>query len=74
MKLTANNTTDRTALDKIKAYIEDNDLSIPKIAKEAGMTYIQLYCLLNRTQTINLGDYVAICRAFNEPLEKFITA
>lgn len=69
---TANNTIDSKTKDRIKAYIEENNLSMPKIAEAANMTYIQLWSLLNRWKTINLGDYVALCRAFKEPLEKFI--
>ena len=64
--------TNEQILSRINSYIEANDLSIPKIAKEAGMDYFKLWSILNRNHPIKLTDYVAICRAFHEPLETFI--
>ena len=57
---------------KINEYIKANNLSIPKIAEEAGMDYFKLWAILNRKHQIRLTDYIAICRAFREPLETFI--
>lgn len=59
-------------IDRINNYIEANGLSVPKIAKEAGMDYVRLWAILNRNNKISLDDYVRICRACKEPLEKFI--
>ena len=61
-----------TVIEKIKTYIETNDLSLKKIAEAAGIGYYSLWSMLNRNQTIKLDDYVALCRAFKEPLDKFI--
>lgn len=59
-------------IQNIKNYIEANDLSEKKIAKEAGLDYNHLWKILNKNKTIRLDDYVALCRAFRESLEKFI--
>lgn len=61
-----------STIELINKYIEANGLSIPKIAKEAGMDYVRLWAILNRNNRISLDDYVKICRACKEPLEKFI--
>ena len=65
-------TITETIIDKINEYIEVNGLSVKKIAKEAGLDYNHLWKVLNRNKTIKLEDYVALCRAFREPMEKFI--
>lgn len=59
-------------LNRINDYIKANNLSLPKIAEAAGMDYFKLWALLNRKHQIKLTDYVALCRAFREPLETFI--
>lgn len=72
MKTPETTATNEQILTRIKDYIATNNLSLPKIAKEAGLDYFKLWALLNRSQTIKLTDYVALCRAFREPLETFI--
>lgn len=61
-----------TTNENIKNYIEENGLSLSKISKASGITYNSLWGILHRRQSIRLDDYVALCRAFKEPLEKFI--
>lgn len=61
-----------TVIERIKLYIETNNLSLKKIAEAAGIGYYSLWSMLNRNQTIKLDDYVALCRALKEPLDKFI--
>lgn len=63
---------DTDVIKNIRDYIFKNDLSLSKIAKESGMDYYHLWSFLNRNQNIKLNDYIALCRAFREPLEKFI--
>lgn len=65
-------TINDSIIDKINEYIEVNGLSVRKIAKEAGLDYNHLWKILKQNKTIKLDDYVAICRACKEPLEKFI--
>ena len=62
----------KTVNENIKNYIEENELSLSKIAKASGITYNNLWAIMNRRNSIRLDDYVALCRAFKEPLEKFI--
>lgn len=64
-------TFDKEVIKNINKYIEKNDLSIKKIANESGITYHKLWSILTQTYSIKLGDYVAICKAFHEPLEMF---
>lgn len=67
------NTPDNTQIQtRINDYIKTNNLSLPKIAKESGIDYYKLWSILNRNRDIKLTDYVALCRAFKEPLETFI--
>lgn len=63
---------DYEVLKRINLYISANNLSIEKIAKESGMTYIQLWSLLKRNKSIKLSDYISLCNAFNEPIDMFI--
>lgn len=72
MPYTRKHPFDERVVDRINAYIKENNLSIKKIAAESGLTYQQLYQLLNKRQMIKLREYVSICRAFKEPFEKFI--
>ena len=72
MAYTKDHSFDESVIDKINDYIEINNLSHNKIAKAAGMTYNQLYQLRHKNQCIKLREYVSLCRAFNEPLEKFL--
>lgn len=63
---------DRKVLANINRYIEANNLSVQKIAQEAGIEYHRLWSILFRSGSIKLSDYVALCKAFREPLEFFL--
>lgn len=63
---------DEAVIDRINAYIEENNLSHSKVATAAGMTYQQFYQLRHKNQCIKLREYVRLCEAFNEPLTRFI--
>ena len=64
---------DKEVIKKINNYILENDISITKLAKVSGISYHKLWSILNQSKTINLSDYVAICEAFQEPFELFIS-
>ena len=72
MAYTKEHNFDRAVIFRINSYIKENKLSHRKIAEAAGMTYSQLYQLRHNNQIIKLREYVALCRAFNEPLERFL--
>lgn len=72
MKTAAGTEFDNEVLQNIKEYIARNNLSMKKIAEETGLTYIQLWTLLNRNQSMKLNDYIALCRTFQEPIDTFI--
>lgn len=72
MAYTKDHSFDEGVIDRINAYIEENELSHKKIAEAAGLTYNQLYQLRHKNQCIKLREYVSLCEAFREPLEKFI--
>ena len=61
-----------TAIKNIKDYIIANDISLTKLAKASGISYHKLWIILNQNYTIKLSDYIAICKALNEPFEYFI--
>ena len=63
---------DRYVIQNIKDYIADNNLSVSKIAVEAGISYHRLWCILTKSYSIKLSDYIAICKACMEPLDKFL--
>ena len=63
---------DEKVIDRINDYIEQNNLSNKKIAAMSGMTYQQLYQLRHKNKCIKLREYVNLCKAFNEPFERFI--
>ena len=72
MPYTKKHPFDERVIDRINDYIKENNLSMKKIAAEAGMTYSQLYQLLHKNQVIKLREYVNLCKAFKEPFDKFI--
>ena len=72
MPYTKKHPFDERVIDRINDYIKENNLSMKKIAAEAGMTYSQLYQLLHKNQVIKLMEYVNLCKAFKEPFDKFI--
>ena len=72
MAYTRKHEFDEAVVDRINAYIEENNLSHRKIAEAAGMSYQQLYQLRHKNQCIKLREYINLCKVFNEPFEKFI--
>ena len=64
---------DKKVIQKIKEYIEVNDISLNKLADASGITYHRLWSILNQSDTIKLKDYIAICQAFQEPFDLFLT-
>ena len=72
MSYTREHPFDKEVVRRIRQYIERNNLSLPKIAATSGMPYQRLYHLLYNSQLIKLREYVALCKTFNEPLERFI--
>jgi transcriptional regulator with XRE-family HTH domain len=64
---------DLKIIKRIKEYIEDNYISLNKLAKASGISYHRLWCILNQSYTIKLSDYIAICSALKEPFDLFIT-
>ena len=72
MAYTREHSFDEAVIDRINSYIVENGLSHRKIAEAAGMTYSQLYQLRHKNQTIKLREYVALCKAFDEPLQRFL--
>ena len=67
------NTEDDASLGvEINDYIEEHNLSHSKIAKASGMSYGRLYSIRTGVSRIKLEDYANLCKAFNEPFEKFL--
>ena len=63
---------DTKVIVRIKYYIEKHDISLSKLAKASKISYHNLWVILNQNYSIKLGDYVAICKALNEPLDFFL--
>lgn len=63
---------DKEVIEKIKHYIIKNDISLKKLAVASGISYHKLWSLLNQSGTIKLGDYIALCKAFQEPFDLFL--
>jgi len=72
MAYTKDHPFDKEVVSRIRTYIEENNLSLPKIATASGMPYQRLYHLLYNSQLIKLREYVVLCQTFKEPLEFFI--
>lgn len=66
------NTFDSKVIANINEYINLNNLSIKKIAEETGIGYHRLWSILGQSNSIKLGDYISICRAFHEPFDMFL--
>lgn len=64
---------DKVVIQKIKNYIAVNNISLNKLADVSGISYHRLWCILNQSDTIKLKDYLAICEAFKEPFDLFLT-
>lgn len=63
---------DQDVINNIKEYILENDISVKKLADEAGIAYHRLWSILKQNCSIKIGDYIAICKACNEPFDIFI--
>lgn len=59
-------------IQNINNYILENNISLSKLAKAAGIKYNSLWVMLNKHKDVTLGNYVAICKALNEPFDFFI--
>lgn len=59
-------------INNINNYIMLNDISLKKLAVAAGIKYNSLWAMLNKHNDITLGNYIAICKALNEPFDFFI--
>ena len=66
------NTFDNKVIANINAYINKHNLSIRKIAEETGIGYHRLWSILMQSNSIKLGDYIAICKACREPFDMFL--
>ena len=64
---------DKAVIEKINRYIIVNDISLNKLASASGISYHRLWTILNQNDTIKLKDYIAICEAFKEPFDLFLT-
>ena len=58
--------------ERINEYILVNDISLSKLAKAAGIKRNSLWKMLNVYKDIRIENYVAICKALNEPFDFFI--
>ena len=72
MPYTRQHLFDEAVIDNINSYIEEQNLSHSKIAKASGLSYQQLYQIRHKHQRLKLTEYVKLCKAFDEPLDKFI--
>lgn len=63
---------DKRVADRIAAYCRDNDISLAKLAKEAGLTNNQIYFLTTSRSRLTLEVYVNICKALREPITYFL--
>lgn len=72
MAYTKQHPFDEAVIDNINAYIVENGLSHVKIARAAGLSYQQLHQIRHKNRRLKLAEYVQLCRAFDEPLERFI--
>ena len=59
-------------IKNINDYISANNISLTKLAEASGILYNTLWAILNKNKDISVKDYIAICKALNEPLEYFI--
>lgn len=63
---------DDQVITKIKDYCRINDISLSKLAKEAGLGNNQIYYLSCGKQIMTMEMYVKICKALKEPLDYFL--
>jgi len=59
-------------IKNINDYILANDISLTKLAEASGIIYNTLWTILNKNKDITIKDYIAICKALNEPVDYFI--
>lgn len=72
MAYTKQHSFDKEVVRRLRAYIEENNLSLSKIASASGMPYQRLYHLLYNSQLIKLREYVVLCQTFKESLDFFL--
>ena len=59
-------------IKNINDYISQNNISLTQLAQAIGILYNSLWVILNKNKDITVKDYIAICKALNQPLEYFI--
>lgn len=67
------NNTDAKVKALLTQYIDRNNISLPKLAKAAGIPHSRLYRICYKESRISLEDYVRLCNATGEPLNYFLT-
>ena len=58
--------------EKVRAYIDDNDLKQKAVAEKAGIPNVTFNAILNGKRTLYADDLRAICFALNVSPETFI--
>lgn len=63
---------DQAVAKRITDYCKKNNISMVKLAREAGITNNQIYFLTTSRARITLEMYVNICKALKEPITYFL--
>ena len=63
---------DGVVIRRIKDYCKVNDISLGKLADEAGLSQNQIYYISTGRQRLTLDMYVRICKALREPFSYFL--
>ena len=57
---------------KVRSYLEDNEIEPIRVAEQLKMPLVQLNAILNGSETLYADDLRAICYALNVSPEEFI--
>ncbi|MEA4919338.1 MAG: helix-turn-helix transcriptional regulator [Clostridiaceae bacterium] len=56
----------------IRQYVKENGIKNTYVYEKAGMTQSAFLLALNGKRKLTADEYVAICKALNVPLDKFV--
>lgn len=71
MPVYANMEMEYEIMQRVRAYIEDNALSLWTLARGMGLTYQQLYQKIYNRKCLDLTVYMQLCNQFDVPYDYF---
>lgn len=64
---------DLQIIQRVRDYIQDNNIPVRTLASYMGLTYDQLYQKIFNRQSLDILTYMQLCRLFDVDADEFIS-